>query len=59
MIQITRTGEVGLSKNPAIPDGVECMRFCREMDGDNNATCFSLACVILHHYFRRGYKNCL
>ena len=30
------------TKNPAVTDGVVCVRFCREMDSDNNAPCFSL-----------------
>ena len=25
------------NKNPAIADGMECVRFCRDMDSDNNA----------------------
>ena len=33
-------------QNPAIADGVECVRFGREMDSDNNAPCFSLAGLV-------------
>ena len=30
------------NKNPAIADGVVCVRFCREIDSDNHsAPCFS------------------
>ena len=47
------------NKNPVIADGVVCVRFCREMDSDNNAPCFSLVGLVLHQFFRRGYKNCL
>ena len=34
-------------KNPAIADGMKCVRFCREMDGNSiNAPCFSIAGLV-------------